>query len=131
MGLVVKKISGKNLLFRFGAIAVTIYPSIYINRDKYNKLRWQRKAALFEHENLHWTQQRLAGKIWFLKYIFSKKFRFSQEVEAYLAEYRLLSSMAEFFNADKERERIALALSSKTYLGMVSHDDALRIVSKW
>ena len=38
--------------------------------------------AVIEHEKIHLSQQREMGKyVWYLRYIFSKNFRLSQEME--------------------------------------------------
>ena len=43
--------------------------------------------AIIEHEKVHLSQQRASGKYrWLIRYVFSKKFRFAQELEPIVVE---------------------------------------------
>ena len=127
-----KFVSEKNILFRFGATAVTIYPTIYINVKKWENLSPHYKAALLVHEQVHAEQQKTAGKFWYLKYIFSKSFRLSQELAAYRAEFNFLNGKG---YSPQElvyiKNKIARSLSSGVYCNMITYPDALEIVMKW
>ena len=124
----IKYLKNTHPLFRFGAIAVTIYPTIYFS-ERVNQLKTSQKNALVKHELTHAHQQKQAGKIWFVKYLLSKSFRLAQELVAYQMEYEYLKYLTP--SVDELKCRIALSLSSRTYFKMISYSDAMAIVEKW
>jgi len=123
----IKYLSNNNILFKFGLVAVTINPTIYIKKGVEETWLPACKYALIEHEKVHIEQQEKTGKMWFIKYTFSKKFRFSQEIEAHKVEYQYLKGNTSLAN----KEYFAKILSSKTYFGMVTYAEALKIVENW
>ena len=61
------------------AIDPKIYYPLHLDPLKY--------PAVIEHEKVHLSQQRKAGKFkWLFKYVVSKKFRFNQEMEPIVVE---------------------------------------------
>ena len=61
------------------ALNPKIYHPTYLNPLEY--------PAIIEHEKVHLSQQKKKGKYrWLTKYIFSKKFRFEQELEPIVVE---------------------------------------------
>lgn len=88
---------------------------------------------LVHHETIHTVQQRqskLFGLYWWAKYILSKRFRFSQEVEAYRGQYEFA---VKHYKMDRNKsswalKKVASAISSKLYGNMVEFSDALKLI---
>ncbi len=89
---------------------------IYINRPDLLTI------PLIRHEEVHLRQQKnsyLFGLIWLIRYVFSVKFRFNQEIEAHRAEYL----------ADKKNlYHVAKRLSSSLYGNIVSYKEAIDLI---
>lgn len=87
------------------------------------------------HESIHLHQQKYS-KIyaiwWWIKYIVSKKFRLSQELEAYRNEWHFIQYESSYsMNQKLDRlEHIVFNLSSKLYGNIVSHDEAISLITK-
>lgn len=88
---------------------------------------------LMAHEETHLKQQRYSKVYaiwWWVKYIFSNEFRFSQELEAYRAQWQFFmfryrpSEHAKFLN------KIATDLSSPLYGNICTFDEALEAIIK-
>jgi len=84
---------------------------------------------LIVHETTHCKQQKDNTKVaikWWIKYIFSSKFRYSQELEAYQSQVKYLFR----FITDEKKQQVVIIdfaniLASKTYKKMVTLDKAI------
>lgn len=83
--------------------------------------------ALIEHEFVHLRRisETVAIK-WYLKYLFSPKFRLQEEVLAYTKQIKILREN----NIKVDIDKFAEILSSFTYLKMVSKDKARSLLSE-
>jgi hypothetical protein len=60
------------------ALAITIYPHIYVRKG------WENTSWLIEHEKLHLKEQKEKGQLrWLFKYLTNSEFRYWAEVRAY------------------------------------------------
>jgi len=83
--------------------------------------------ALVEHEFVHLRRISETGAIkWYLKYLFSPKFRLNEEVLAYTKQIKILRENDMKVDIDD----FARILSSFTYLNMVSNDKAKSLLSE-
>ncbi len=89
---------------------------------------------LERHEKVHIDQckgSKLRGLIWWLKYVFSRKFRLNQEIEAYQKQYQYYCrKVKNKFKREEFLKRIATDLSGKLYGNLVSFGHA-RIFIKY
>lgn len=111
--------------------AQAIYPNIYVSEEVYEDLtRIRSKAgyvAVLEHEKKHIERQKELGVFKFgIKYLFSPKFRFKEEILAIKASMKYLKKKG----LDFEVEKRAKWLSSWLYLWMTSYDDAKKALQK-
>lgn len=84
------------------------------------------------HEETHLIQQRRSyvfATLWWVRYLFSKKFRFSQELEAFRRQYRHIK---EFGGKDRFNAKVGLAhaLSSPLYGNIVSASEAMKLLEQ-
>ena len=100
-----------------------IFPNIYFSKWAYKKLASGDKlfiAALI-HEQEHFKRQKEFGVIyWILKYVFSPKFRFEEELQADISRINYLKSKG----IALDTERRAKELSSWIYLWCVPYGEA-------
>lgn len=76
-------------LFWTGAGAVTIGTNVYVLEGYWKSLTLEFQNAILAHEAVHVRQETQIGLTKFLfRYIFSRKFRFFSELEAYAEEAR-------------------------------------------
>jgi hypothetical protein len=91
----------------------------------YNPGRGRITPALKAHERVHFKQQRALGSAdaWWHRYCTEPSFRYEQELEAHIAEYKFLYVMEA---GRKEQNLYAMAerLSSKMYGGIASFEKA-------
>jgi len=83
---------------------------------------------LKEHELTHIRQNKGSkfwGLIWWIKYILSKKFRLSQELEAYQNQYRFAKKNYRKEIAQNLLNIIAGDLSGELYGNIISFEDAI------
>lgn len=109
--------------FWLGAGAITIFGDVFIRKDYWALLTPYNQQSLMTHETTHLRQQKDAGIIWFIKYIFSKKFRLAQEVEAYGAQAKM--DIVKGFNKEDTIKRFAACLLSPTYFNMIDEAGAI------
>jgi len=81
---------------------------------------------LLKHEKVHIKQCRGSkwiGLLWWLRYSFSKKFRLSQELEAYRVQYK---------HSGDPRVLIHIAndLSGKLYGNLISYEEAIKLIKE-
>lgn len=91
-------------------VANTLYPFIFLPKEIYNNLVShlpnQKYIALLVHEQFHYRRQQEMGAVVFgIKYLFSSKFRFSEELDAVKAAVNYLKQQnitvdIESFNLD-------------------------------
>jgi len=76
---------------------------------------------LIAHEETHIRQQKnkLLGLVWWTRYVFSKKFRLSQELEAYRSQYKVSGDPMVL-------HQIAKDLSGELYGNLISYDEAIK-----
>ncbi len=107
--------------------ANAIYPNIYLPKEVYENLlsnnpkpKW---IAILKHEQEHITREKEFGAIMFgLKYLFSPKFRFQEELIAIKVQMKYLKSVGETFDTNKA----ATFLSGRLYLWPISYKLAKR-----
>jgi hypothetical protein len=95
----------------------------------YNPHKIKIPEDLLAHEITHMGQQQ-NPKEWWNKYLTDKKFRLSQELEAYKEQIKFASKHIKDRNAlNKYKLDIADFLSSPIYGNIVSKSDAFRMLS--
>lgn len=80
--------------------------------------------VLLAHEKHHSKQQGDRPNEWWDKYIFDEKFRFQQELEAYVVEYKMVKKL---FNNKIQKyalHRFAQDLSSSMYGNLITTPEA-------
>lgn len=102
-----------------------IYPNVYLPQSIYNNLKSNipnpYNVALLLHEQEHVRRQKEQGTVnWLLKYIFSAKFRFNEELLADIPKIKYLKSK----NLEFDLEKRAKQLSSWIYLWQVNYKEA-------
>lgn len=102
-----------------------IYPNIYVPKEIYKNLSSKNPKpeyiAILKHEDTHIQRQKSQGWIlWGLKYAFSSKFRFEEELIAIKAGMKYLKKHKLTFDTDRR----AKFLSSYVYLWCVSYKEA-------
>lgn len=105
--------------------AQAIYPNIYFSEEVYKKLRSPNSdlkyVAVLLHEQTHIERQREMGFLkWGIKYVFSPKFRFNEELEAIKVQISYLKKHKRKFDIDKR----ARYLSGWLYFWPVSYKTA-------
>jgi hypothetical protein len=113
---VMKKFNLKNI--DLDKIIFTYGDTIYFDKDL--------SYGLIAHEITHVFQQiNMGSEIWWGKYLKSKKFRLSQEVEAYQNQYKayVRKNIGEF-----ELERLATDLSGVMYGSVIGLDKAKKLI---
>lgn len=105
-----------------GHTAQAIYPNIYLPKKYFNDLIHKspdpKNVAILLHEQTHIKRQRETGFLkWGIKYIFSPKFRFNEELEAIKIQMNYLKRHKNTFDIGKS----ARFLSSWLYLWPVSY----------
>lgn len=86
---------------------------------------------LIVHEETHLKQQRYSNLYaiwWWVKYVFSKKFRYSQELEAYRNQWKFFEKHYRFNEHRFFLHKIASDLSSKLYGNIVSYEEARQAI---
>ena len=111
--------------------AQAIYPNIYFPKEIYLKLSSPnpdpKYIAALIHEQEHIKRQKNEGWIkWGMKYIFSPKFRFEEELIAIKASMRYLKKKKIGFDIEKKAE----ILSGWLYLWPVSYSTAREELKK-
>jgi len=111
--------------------AQAIYPNIYVSKKVSENLKSKnpnpRFIAILEHEKKHLQRQKELGIIKFgIKYLFSPKFRFQEELLAIKEEMRYLKSKKLLFSI----ERAAKYLSSWLYFWMIPYQKAKEELEK-
>ena len=111
--------------------ANAIWPNIYLPREVYDNLKSNNPrpkwVAVLKHEQEHLKREKEIGPIMFgVKYLFSSKIRFEEELIAIEAGMKYLKSAGEPFDTDKS----ARFLSSWLYLWPVPYEEAKRRLDK-
>jgi hypothetical protein len=111
--------------------AHAIYPNIYIPKHLHNNLISKnpkpKYVAILIHEQTHIERQKKMGWfIWELKYCFSNKFRFKEELEAIKAGMKYMKTKNEKIDTTK----IAKFLSSYLYLWCTNFKKAKKELDK-
>lgn len=77
------------------------------------------------HEETHIRQQRnkLFGLIWWTRYVFSKRFRLNQELEAYREQYKVSGDPTIL-------HKIAQDLSGNLYGNIISYKEAIKQIKQ-
>lgn len=86
------------------------------------------------HEEVHTIQQKhsnLYAVWWWIKYILSKKFRYSQELPAYGEQLKFLRKGKDRNTQHRMLMDIARCLSNPLYNSMVSHNQAIEDLMKY
>jgi hypothetical protein len=107
--------------------AQAVYPNIFVSSEVFENLRQSnpdlRFIAVLEHEKKHIERQEEMGVFKFgLKYLFSPRFRFQEELLSIKEGMKYLKQKNLTFDTD----RSAKFLSSWLYLWMVSYEKARR-----
>jgi len=86
---------------------------------------------LIVHEEVHIRQQGNKPTEWWMKYLNDKDFRLSQEVEAYIEQYKYVKSL-NIPTKIKEHflEEISQILSSKIYGNIINYHQAHAIIRR-
>lgn len=111
--------------------ANAIWPNVYLPQEVYDNLKsgnpkpkW---VAVLKHEEEHLRRENEMGPVIFgLKYLFSGRFRFDEELIAIKAGMKYLESVGETFDT----ARSAGFLSSWLYLWPVSYKEAKTALDK-
>ena len=107
----------ENIKVKIGdRIALAIYPNIYLPRKVFENLKKEKPNPkyldILRHEEMHIKEQKKMGTLkWLIKYIFSPKFRFNEEIIAIKAQKKF------------DLEKSAKVLSGRTYLWMASYEE--------
>jgi hypothetical protein len=105
--------------------AHAVFPNIYLPQKLYeNFTRGDVDFTLSKvlaHEQTHLDRQKLMGPIvWYVRYIFSPKFRFHEELRAIESEMRIELARGEEIRIKKRAKQ----LSGSTYLWMTDYETA-------
>lgn len=101
----------------------------------FNKTIWCPSGItqdLIVHEKVHIEQQinLFNSVIWWIRYIFSKRFRYSQELPAYKKQFEYLKQGKDRNEIARIKTIIAKNLSHPLYGNMVSFEEAMRELEK-
>jgi len=105
-----------------GTIAVAFGRVVYANQDFDESFKI--------HEETHLRQQKRSyffAVIWWARYLFSKKFRFKQELEAFRRQYLFIKS-TKGYDSFKALLNLSDALASPLYGNMVTRSQARRLL---
>ena len=80
------------------------------------------------HESVHIKQQGDESDKWWDKYFEDVNFRLQQEIEAYLAENKILNKIKDRNTRFKLKEFNARCLSGKMYGNIISYQEAIKIL---
>lgn len=91
-------------------------------------------VAMVVHESVHLKQQGdslIGALVWWTKYIFSKSFRLSQELEAYQVQVKWFDDTqgASYKQKFLYRKEIARILSSSMYGNIISEEVAFKVLN--
>lgn len=111
--------------------ATAIYPYVYLPRSIYKDVHDTHPSpyniALVLHEQEHITRAKNYGVMrWYLRYIFSPRFRFEEELAAYVPQMAYLKRQDLAFDV----KRKAKGLSSWLYGRPVGYDEVFRRVNQ-
>ena len=110
--------------------AQCIYPFIFLPENVYNDLKSSNpnpeSFALLLHEQTHLERQKKYGILWFIKYLFSAKYRFNEELLAFKKQVSHLKK----YNLNLDLETRAKRLSSWLYLWCITYKKALEELEK-
>ncbi len=87
--------------------------------------------SLMAHELVHQLQQKstLGAIVWWIRYIVSNRFRFEQELQAHVEEYRAICNDTNDRNVRYwHLAHIATRLSGPLYGNMVGHCKAMKLI---
>ena len=105
-----------------GTIAVAFGRRIYTN----NVI----DQSFTVHEETHLIQQRysyIVAVIWWIRYIASKEFRFSQELEAFRRQYKFIKT-SKHYNHKLALENLGQALASPLYGKICTKHKAMELI---
>lgn len=114
----------ENIKVKMGdRIAWAIYPNIYLPRKVFENLKKEKPNPkyldILRHEEMHIKRQKKMGTLkWLVKYIFSPKFRFNEEIKAIKAQKKF------------DLEKSAKSLSGWLYFWPVSYNTAKKELEK-
>lgn len=121
-------------------LAHVVFPGADLKRTwfTFNKTVWCPPGYfppedIAEHEAVHIAQQgsRFGAIAWWIMYVTSKRFRYSQELPAYVIQFRVLCERYKDRNREVDIVRaIARNLSSEQYGHMVTYDQAMEDLRK-
>jgi hypothetical protein len=100
-------------------VIITYAPYVFSKHDL--------PESLIAHELTHVNQQK-HPLLWWIRYIFSPKFRFKEELEAHCNEYK--SIVGTDRNKQFYLDAIADRLSGALYNNLVSKEEAKRLILK-
>lgn len=111
--------------------ANAIYPNVYLPREIYDNLKSSspepRNTATLIHEETHLKREKEMGPLKFgIKYLFSPKFRFNEELEAHKESFKFLKKE----KIKPNIERSAKFLSGWLYFWPVSYELAKKELEK-
>lgn len=104
---------------------ITIDPYIYLPKKLYDDP--VSRLDIMIHEHVHLVQQQDHPFKFYLKYVFSKSFRYEAELQAYSVQLRYLSWK---LGTDLDYSGIAKDLSSWRYLWCQSYDKVMSDLKK-
>jgi hypothetical protein len=112
-------------------VAATVYPYMYFPKDVFDDLRSdspdKNNFSILVHERVHLERQIQYGALaWNLKYIFSKKFRLKEELEAITVQMKYMKEN----NLEYNIERKASQFASCLYLWVLPEDKARDVLTK-
>lgn len=109
-----------------GTVAVSFGKHVYANQDF--------EDCYKAHESIHLLQQKnsyIVATFWWIRYLFSKTFRFNQELEAFSMQYRYIVNTQKYWNSKRMwLHRLGSQLASPLYGSMVDIDSAKRIIEQ-
>lgn len=128
--MIVKFISKYWPLFWFGAAAILIKNTLYVRKKYKSVVSTDKFTILITHEKVHFEQQKCGWLKWTFKYIFSSKFRYSQELEAYKSEIKMAITLNKKYKNSIYLDGIAKAMSSRVYFWMCTYEQAKKDLVK-
>lgn len=97
----------------------------------YNPSGYDIEDHLELHESVHAAQQKKIGvDEWWSKYLSDTKFRLEQEIEAYRAQYAMVSRVYGRANATALLQDVSRDLSSPMYGSILDHKQARKAILK-
>jgi len=112
-------------------MAATVYPYMYFPEDVFNDLHAldpnKHNLSIYIHEKVHLDRQVKHGPFaWNFKYIFSKKFRLEEELEAIRTQMIFLKQNSLGYDIDKKAKQFA----SSIYLWVLPRAEAKDTLTK-